>query len=436
MIALDRGRKLATSLVATAAFGVLVAPWASAQQRTGRATATTPTALPHAKGEPIGDGPRLQEVRLPTNTNDPIALVNKEIVTRAQLADECVARYGKEILDTLIARRLIEQELRAKKMEVTAQEIDREIDEVAWKTAQVTREVWLRNLDKERGISPAQYARDIIYPAIALKKLAKGRVQVTEKDIKESFEANYGPRLRCRLIMCNSIHKANEIWEELRKNPGGFEKMAKDRSLDSSTRASGGMLPEPLSRHAYPRTVSDAAFAQLVDGDTADKNLAHKPKDGDITGPIQVEENAWIIMKREEVLPARSASLSDPHVRDVLTSQMQDVKLNEAVAVVFNELMAAASIDNKLTGHVKMANEEQHPDFKRGLDEKVKRMSDAGETEPVTPSGNRSPARVNTTPTGNRPPAGVPADAASAANKLSNSVRTAPRTAPTTPGGN
>ncbi len=179
--------------------------------------------------------------------------------------------------------------MRAKKIEVTAAEIDQEIDQVAWKTAQVTREVWLRNLDKERGISPAQYARDIIYPALALKKLAEGRVQVTEQDIKDAFEANFGPRLRCRMIMCNDIHTANEIWEELRKNPAGFEKLAKDRSIDSSTRASGGMLPEPLARHAYPRTVSDAAFSQLVDGDPKDSNPAHKPKDGDITGPIQVD---------------------------------------------------------------------------------------------------------------------------------------------------
>jgi parvulin-like peptidyl-prolyl isomerase len=435
MIALDRGRKLVTCLVATAGVGASAA-WAVAQapqQRTGRSTASTP----QSKADPLGEGPRLQEVRLPTNTNDPIALVNGEVITRSQLADECVARYGKEILDTLIARRLIDQALKAKKLEVTASEIEKEIDQVAWKTAQVTRDVWLRNLDKERGISPAQYARDIIYPALALKKLAKGRVQVTEQDIKDSFEANYGPRLRCRLIMCNTIHKANEIWEELRKNPAGFEKMAKDRSLDSSTRANGGMLPDPLARHAYPRTVSDAAFSQLVDGDQKDSNPAHKPKDGDITGPIQVEKDAWIIMKREEVLPARSASLSDPNVRDILMSQMQDVKLNEAVAELFNELMAGSSIDNKLTGHVKMANEDQHPDFKKGLDEKINRMSSAGETPAITPTGGRSPARINSSSAGSsRPPAGVPAEAANAANNLSNTVKGATRTAPPTPGGN
>jgi parvulin-like peptidyl-prolyl isomerase len=436
MIALNRGRKLATCLVASAAIGVLAAQWASAQQRpAGRATATPPPA----KNGPVGDGPRLEEVRVPTNTNDPIALVNGEIITRQRLADECVAREGPKILETLIARVLIDQAMRAKKIEVTAAEIDHEIDNVAMKTAQVTREVWLRNLEKERGISPAVYARDIIYPTLALKKLAAGRVQVTEQDIKDSFEANYGPRLRCRLIMCKNIHAATEIWEELRKNPGGFEKLAKDRSMDSSTRASGGMLPDPLARHAYPRSISDAAFTQLVDGDPRDKDPAHKPKDGDFTGPIEVEKDAWIIMKREELIPGRSgANLKDPHVREILTEQMRDVKLGEAVAELFNDLMAASSIDNKLTGHIKMAHEEQDPDFKKGLDEKVNRMSVPGETQPVTPTGGRSPANAKTSPGSSlsKPPAGVPADAAGAANNLQNTVKSAPRPASPPPGNN
>ncbi len=436
MIAWNRGRKLATCLVAAATIGALATQWASAQQRPGRAS-TTP---PPAKNDQMGDGPRLQEVRVPVNTNDPIALVNGEIITRQQLADECVARKGAEILETLIARRLIEQAMKARKIEVTAAEIDQEIDQVAWKTAQVDREVWLRNLDKERGISPAKYRRDIIYPALALKKLAADRVNVTEQDIKDSFEANFGPRLRCRLIMCKTIHAATQTWEELRKNPGSFERLAKERSMDSSTRASGGMLPDPLARHAYPRNVSDAAFTQLVDGDPKDTDPSHKPKDGDFTGPIEVEKDAWIIMKREEVIPALSASLKDPNVRDTLTTQMRDVKLNEAVAELFNQLMAGSSIDNKLTGHVKMAHEEQHPEFKKGLDEKVERMSVPGETQPVTPSGNRYPTNANTSPAGaSRPPAGVPADVAGAASNLSNTVKNAPRPAsppPTSPGNN
>ena len=331
-------------------------------------------------------GPRLQEVRVPTNTTDPIAIVNGEIITRQQLADECVARKGQEILETLIARRLIEQAMRGKKIEITPQEIDQEIDSVAMQTAGATREVWLRNLDKERGISPATYARDIIYPALALKKLATPRVQVTEQDIKDAFEANFGPRMRARIITVDKdIRSANEIWNELSRNPAGFERIAKERSRDTTTRAAGGLLPEPIARHAYPRNVSDAAFAQLVDGNPDDKDSKGqpiKPKDGDFTGPIQVNDEAWLIMKREELVTVKTGALTDPNVYNMLKAQMFDVKLNAAMSTLFEDLMRNSSIDNKLTGQVKLAREEDHPDFKSGLDTTVKRMSAAGETQP------------------------------------------------------
>ena len=428
----NRGRKVALGLFASAGLAGLAALGTSparAQQRPGRAS--TAPAQPAAKAD---DAPRLQEVRVPTNTTDPIALVNNEIITRQQLADECVARKGKEILDTLISRRLIEQALRAKKLEITPLEIDQEIDTIAMQTASATREVWLRTLDKERGISPAQYARDIIYPALALKKLAAPRVQVTEQDIKDAFEANFGERMRCRIITIDNIRTASEIWNEVTKNPAGFERVAKERSRDNMTRASGGLLPEPIARHAYPRTVSDPAYKQLVDGNPDDKDTKGqpiKPKDGAISGPIQVETNAWIIIKREELLPpTRTGSLSDPNVKSMLQSQMAEVKLNDAVQKVFEEIMAASSIDNKLTGFVKMAHEEQHPEYKQGMDQKVQRMSAAGETPAAIPTGGRSPSAAITSPNNGpgRAPAGLPSGAAAAAGSIKPTAR--PATAP------
>ena len=83
-------------------------------------------------------------------------------------------RKGEEVLDALISRELIEQAIVARKLTVTAKEIDEEVDRVVGSIAGgVTREEWFRNLAKERKISPAQYKNDIIYPGLALKKLAQ-----------------------------------------------------------------------------------------------------------------------------------------------------------------------------------------------------------------------------------------------------------------------
>ena len=319
------------------------------------------------------DAPIAQMTQIPVGPNDPILKVNGQVITRQQLADECIARKGKEVAEVMIHRTLVEQALRAKKLEVTAAEIDKEIEDVARRFG-ISREGWLRTLDKERNISPIQYARDIIYPALALRKLCAGRVQVTPGDMQQAFEAQYAEKIRCRMILVDTQQKAVGIWERLRDNPGGFEKIAMEESMDSGSRSLGGLLSEPITRHAYPQTISDAAFDQLVDGDKADKDPSHKPKDGSVTGPIQVSEAVWIVLRRESLIPADNRfTLKDPAVYARTKEMIYEVKLKEQMGLVMQELIKTSSIENQLTGTVKLANEEKHTEY--GVQDDVKLMS-------------------------------------------------------------
>src|SRR4051812_31301788 len=234
MIATDCGRRMGTTLVALAALGGLGPEAAWAQKGRADRGGTAPSRPTEAAKPAPADVPVGQVKVLPVNPNDAVAVINGQAISRRQLADECVARRGKEILDTLIARALIDQALLANKLQVTAAEIDAEIE----KTAQgfgLGREALLRSMDKERGVSPAQYARDIVYPTIAMRKLAAPQVQVTTEDMKDAFEAHFGDRLRIRVIMVDKLRTAQEIWEELKKNPGGFEKIAQERSIDQQS---------------------------------------------------------------------------------------------------------------------------------------------------------------------------------------------------------
>ncbi len=387
MIAMERGRKIhGMVLITLAVVGALGMESARVEaqvlQRKSQASPARPKAdAPAAQVQTPSaayqkDTSGLQLTAIPVNPTDPIATVNGKVITRQQLADECVARKGEEILETLVARELIAQGLQTAKKEVTAAEIDQEIENVAMRVAGIGREAWLRTLSKERGISPIQYARDIIYPALALRKLAGPRVQVTDKDMQNSFEAQYGEKLRVRIIMVDKLRAAQEIWDEVRKNPGGFEKLAQERSMDTGSRSLGGLLAEPITRHAYPQHVADAAFHQLVDGDPKDKDPKHKPKDGDFTGPIQVAEATWVVIRREGVIPAQPVDPKAENVRKGVYEMIYEVKMKEAMNEVFVDMMREAEIDNKLTGHVKLKNEEMLPGSE--TDGEVQLMSNPG----------------------------------------------------------
>lgn len=368
----------------------LAASAAAAQQSTtaGKAGSKGKADAKKPAPAPANEQNGLVLKAMPLLPTEPIAIVNGESITRERLANECVARHGKEVLDTIIARTLIEQALRNKKIEVTTAEVNSEIDHTATQVAKTDRETWLRSIEKEKGISPSQYARDIVWPSLALKKLSANRVQVTEADIKDAFESTFGEKLRIRMISVQKQRDAVEIWGRLQTNPNSFEYEAKQHSVDINTRAMGGLYPDPLGRHDSPRQLSDSAFAQLVDGDPADKNPAHKPKDGDITGPIQVAQDFWVIIKREELLPGdKSQSLTDKKLRDELKKLMFEEKLKKAMADVYNELQDAAGIENILTGVTKppQAVVNAVP-----VDEKVKLMSNPDAANPAKPEKGKA----------------------------------------------
>ena len=346
-----------------------------------KTAATAPAAKPTAP-------PESRLVRVPVNPTDAVAIVNGEPITRQALSEETLIRKGEEVLDALVSRKLIEQAVRAKKIVITQQEVEADIDHAAATIGGgVSREEWLRLLSSKRKISPSQYAKDIIYPGLALKKLAQDRVTVTDQDRKDAFDAHFGEKLRCRIIMTATQRDAIAIFNELQKNPDGFEYTAQNdpRSMDEVTKANGGLLIDPLTRHAYPREVSDKAFEQLVDGNPKDNDPKHKPQDGTMTGPIQVNETAWILMKRESLIPATPHDPKDAAASKQFEAMIYDAKLKEAMSEVFQEIMDGAAVENKLTGQVKLAHEANRPESL--VDEKVNLMSNPGGAIP-----NRQPA--------------------------------------------
>ena len=389
----------------------LLAPAASAQsKKKPQAPARTPAAAP----KPAGDHePVLVEVKqVPTLPNTPVAIVNGEVITRQQLADEAIAMKGREVLNAIIARMVIEQAVKKAKMTVSEAEVYAEIDRIAANVAGVTREQWLRTLAKDRDINPAQYARDVIYPTIATRKLAERMVVLNDEDVKDAYESEFGEKLVYRMIMTRSLDHAKLVYEELKKNPAAFEKIARDdpRSIDQATRSTGGKPANgPLQRHSYPREVTDRIFEELVDGNADDPDPAHKPKDGDISGPIQVTADSWLIVLREGLYPPQPYDPKDLALKEQITASIKESKLQQAMEMVYNKILNEASVENRLTSSVHVP--QQMVDGQQA-DEMIQRTENI---EPIPTTGAASPKPADGTvakpqePAKMPPPPGVPA---------------------------
>jgi parvulin-like peptidyl-prolyl isomerase len=258
--------------------------------------------------------------------HDVMALVNGKDISRKQLIDACVQRYGEEVLESLVNKRLITNHCKNQGVTVTEQEIAAEIDRMA-KRFQLGREQWLELLQKERGVTPQEYARDIVWPTLALRKLADAQIQPNAEDVQKAYEQEYGPMVRARLISVSDAEKAKQIHAQLTAKPDDFARLAIQHSEDVNSASIGGMI-QPIRRHV---------------GDQAIENAAFSLKAGQISPVIQVGEQ-YVILKCDEQLQRQPVDIKQ--VQERLVERIKDEKLREAASGIFANVQKTATINN------------------------------------------------------------------------------------------
>ncbi len=282
-------------------------------------------------GQAASDSPAAGKSRVGgPRTTDVMARVGKETISREAVADECLARHGKEVLDDLIHRLVIQQECEARQITVTEQEITAEIEKIA-KRFNLEVGQWQQMLQAERNITPAQYRSSVIFPMVALRKLAGETVDLNEDDIQKAFVREYGPRVKARVIMLDNMRRANDVWEEAHRNPDDFEKLAQKYSIDPNSRALGGQVP-PIPRYTGNDKLEQAAF---------------KLKNGDLSPVVELGSGRWVIMKCEGRTEPVVTDIEE--VRNSLVDQLTEAKTQQAIGKVFEKIKEQTRVDNYLT---------------------------------------------------------------------------------------
>ncbi len=260
-----------------------------------------------------------------------LAKVNNESITYDVVASYSVERHGAEILDNLINRLIIQQECDRQGVTVKQGEVEQEVAETAEKF-NLPLDTWYQMLASERGLTKDQYHKDIIWPMIALKKLAGKSIQVTEKEMQEGFERDYGPRVKARMIIVEgNIRQATEVWNKCEAAPGEFDRIAREHSTDPNSRPLGGVIP-PIRKHGGSPTVEAEAF---------------KLRPGEVSGLIEIADSKYVILKCE--------GRTEPVVEDIrvvwndLLEQLTEEETQKSVAQVFEKIRKEARVDNFLT---------------------------------------------------------------------------------------
>lgn len=270
-----------------------------------------------------------------------------------EVAQECMLRVGKDVLDSMINRTIIQLACQEQGVEVTRAEVDQEIVRIA-SEFKIPVEQYLQMLQAERNISPAQYRRDVIWPMLALKKLAGESVTISPKEIQMAFEREYGPRVKARMILCDNLRRAQAAWQQAKENPDNFEKYVQEFSIDPASKSLDGSIP-PIPRHSGSPNLETAAF---------------KLKPGEISAVIQLDDTVqrYVILKCEGRTEPVVKQL-DEQIQAELEDQLKKQKVQERVAKVFDEIKKGTRVDNyyanTTTGAVKpTANTAARPESK------------------------------------------------------------------------
>jgi parvulin-like peptidyl-prolyl isomerase len=321
----ERVRRLVTGLgsllvlVTTTVRWIEGPPQAHAQTvaRDGKGKVRRPSGAPTASRPPAGAHEKIA------------AVVNGETITREHLVRECVRRFAEEVLEAEVNKRLILDACKQHGIEITYRDIDVEIARMAGKFG-LPPDKWLAMLESERNISPDQYRRDIVWPTLALRRLAADSLEVSDEEVERAYESEYGPMIQVRLISTRSAAKAQKLHAQAVAHPEHFDRLAKDHSEDENSAAARGLVP-PIRKHVGDPQVEQAAFAL---------------REGQVSS-ILTTAGQYVILKCDRRIPPTQLHPKErERERERLREELADRKLRSEGSRLFKQLQSQAEIVN------------------------------------------------------------------------------------------
>jgi parvulin-like peptidyl-prolyl isomerase len=282
--------------------------------------------------------------------HDIMAVVNGQDIRRDALGSACCERFGTEVLEGLVNKRLIQHHCKNRGISVTDQEVEVEVERMA-KRFKLSKDQWVQMLIRERGVRPEQYKRDILWPTLALRKCAAKDLVVSPEELQKAYEAQYGPAMRCRLIVIAERQKAEELHRKLLQQPNDFARLAMENSIDVNSASIGGLI-QPIRRHVGDPNIEQAVFSM---------------QPNQISNVVPVGEQ-FAILKCEGQVPGRDINFEQ--VKEELTERIQEGKLRQVASNLFAELQKSATVQNvwnnpqlraQMPGIVATINGEQIP---------------------------------------------------------------------------
>lgn len=294
-------------------------------------------------------------------------------ITREELGEYLIARFGTERLDLLVNKRIIEIECRKAGVEVTQAEIDEKLNNDLT-GLNVDRKTFVDQVLARYKKTLYEWREDVLRPQILLAKLVRSRVKVTDEDLRKAHDAYYGEKVECRLIMWQKGEEkaAMSAYGKIRDSDEEFTRAARGQKSPSLASAAGRI--RPIGRNTTGNDeLEKAAFALQA---------------GEVSALIGTPEGI-VCVKCDKRIPA-DTTVSVESVREKLSKEVFEKKVNAEIPVVFAEMRKRANPRLLMGG---TTADDIGQQVKQLLEEtgEVKPAKPAGGD--IVPAGAKAPAR-------------------------------------------
>ena len=301
-----------------------------AQPAADAAAGAAPAPLPAAAAAAAAAAPTLSDYG-----QRPVAFVHdNEVITREQLGEYLIARFGAERLPLLINKILIEEACRAKGIEVTPAEVEASFAEDLANMGNITQADFVDKVLKQYKKTLYEWKEDVIRPKLLMGKLVHDRVQVTEEDIRAGFDAYHGEKIDCQLIYWPRAEEriAQEQYAAIRDSAKEFDDKAKMQA-NTVLAARGGHLDQPIGHRT---TGSDEVERQ-----------AFQLQPGEVSPLISTPDGVVVLKCLKRIPPDTTVSLESERAK--LYKEVFEKKLALEIRKAFAEIQQQAKVRKLLT---------------------------------------------------------------------------------------
>jgi len=323
-------RRLAV-VVAVVAVGIGAFCW-------GRHNAVSPSANANDSSADFKDDVTAPSVRPGDYSRRVVAEVAGVPVTREELGEYLIGRFGKERLDFLINRKILELECKRKGIAVTDAEVEAQLKmDIESFGKGMTVELFEKRFLKEKfNKTLYEWKEDVIRPKLAINALVRPNVVVTPEEIQKEFEMRYGPKVECRMIVLSPDYpaqKRDEVWHRASQSEAAFLEEAGSESVQfvPELRPKKGLAP-PIPKHYFEPDLEKEIFALMP---------------GQISSLRTLPDKSGIILRCERKIDGDLSQRLEDH-RIQLGQDLKERKLMMEIPKYFEALQKAARPHNYL----------------------------------------------------------------------------------------